>query len=126
MPPFKTLQTLLPASLQQRIKHLARWSISRVLTSLGMVVESGAQSVDASKPTVIVAQATRPPRGAPILALNLAQQLNSRHNVVVILLRGGVLKHQFQASSTAVIEARRSIVNRKLVTRALAKASWLS
>ena len=123
MPPFKTLQTLLPASLQQRIKHLARWSISRVLTSLGMVVESGAQSVDASKPTVIVVSHEASTTGAPILALNLTQQLSSRHNVVVILLRGGVLKHQFQASSTAVIEARRSIVNRKLVRRALAKAS---
>ena len=61
--------------------------------------------------------------GAPILALNLARELGRSHNVVVLLLNGGPLKQQFQSSSTALIEARRSFVNRKLVKRALRKAS---
>ena len=51
---LKTLQTLLPTPLRQRIQPLARWSISRALTSLGMVIESGGQTVDAAKPTAIV------------------------------------------------------------------------
>ena len=123
MPSLKTLQNLLPTRLRQRIQPFARWSISRALTSLGMVVESGGQPVDAAKPTAIVVSHEASTTGAPILALNLAQQLSRSHNVVVMLLRGGTLRQQFQNSSTALIQARRSFVNRKLVKRALAQAS---
>ena len=41
----------------------------------------------------------------------------------MLLLGGGALRRQFQASSTALIQARRACVHRKLVKRALQKAS---
>ena len=85
MPRLRTLQNLLPARLRQRIQPLARWSINRTLTSLGMVVESGGHPVDAAKPTAIVVSHEASTTGAPILALNLAQQLSRSHNVVCLL-----------------------------------------
>ena len=123
MPRFKIIPTLIPSRLKQRIKPLARWGISRVLTSLGMVVQSGGQPVDPGKPTALVVSHEASSTGAPILALNLAQELGRSHNVVVLLLSGGPLRQQFLSSSTALIQARRSCVNRKLVKRALRKAS---
>ena len=123
MPRFKIIPTLIPSRLKQRIKPLARWGISRVLTSLGMVVQSGGQPVDPGTPTALVVSHEASSTGAPILALNLAQELGRSHNVVVLLLSGGPLRQQFLSSSTALIQARRSCVNRKLVKRALRKAS---
>ena len=123
MPRFKTIQALIPSALKQRIKPFARRGVSRVLTSLGMVVQSGGQAVDPGKPTALVVSHEASTTGAPILALNLARELGRSHNVVVLLLSGGALRRQFQASSTALIQARRSFVNRKLVKRALRKAS---
>ena len=129
MPRLKTLQNFLPARLRQRIQPLARWSISRALTSLGMVVESGGHPVDTAKPTAIVVSHEASTTGAPILALNLAQQLSRSHNVVVMLLRGGTLRQQFQNSSTALIQARRSFVasaaaSATLFCFALALSAW--
>ncbi len=118
---FKTIHALIPSVLKQRIN--ARWAFSRVLTSLGMVVQPGGQPIDPGKPTALVVSHEASTTGAPILALNLAQQLGRTHNVVVILLKGGALRQQFQSSCTAFIQARRSFVNRKLMKRALRKAS---
>jgi glycosyltransferase involved in cell wall biosynthesis len=123
MPRFKIIQALIPSTLKRRITPFARWGFSRVLTFLGMVVQSGGQPVDPRKPTALVVSHEASTTGAPILALNLARELGRSHNVVVLLLNGGPLKQQFQSSSTALIEARRSFVNRKLVKRALRKAS---
>jgi len=122
MPRLQTLRALIRSPLGQRIKPLARWSYSRLLTSLGMVVLTGEQHFDAAKPTALVVSHEASATGAPILALNLCQQLSSSHNVVVMLLKGGALRAQFQASGTALIQARRQFVNRKLVQRALAQA----
>ena len=110
-----------PLTLGQRIK-LSLLSYSRLLTSLGMAVEAGGQSLDPSKPTALVVSHEASATGAPILALNLCQQLSLSHNVVVLLLKGGALLSHFQASGIALIQARRQFVNRKLVKRALAKA----
>jgi glycosyltransferase involved in cell wall biosynthesis len=123
MPRFQTLRSLIRSPLGQRVKPLARWSYSRLLTSLGMAVKAGGQSLDPGKPTALVVSHEASTTGAPILALNLAQQLSGSHNVVVLLLRGGPLLPQFQASATGLILARRQFVNRKLVKRALAQAS---
>lgn len=123
MPSLQTIQALIPSPLRQRIKPWARWGVSRVLTSIGMVVQPGGQPVDTRKPTALVVSHEASTTGAPILALNLAQELSHSHNVVVMLLNGGPLKQQFQACSTALIQARRAFVNRKLVKRALQKAS---
>ena len=122
MPRLQTLRSLSDSPLGQRIRPLARWGYSRLLTSLGMAVAPGEQSFDPGKPTALVVSHEASGTGAPILALNLCQQLSQSHNVVVVLLRGGALRRQFQASGTALIQARRQFVNRKLVKRALERA----
>ena len=117
-----TLRSLANSRLGQRLKPIVRWSISRLLTTAGMVVRPGGQPIDPRKPTVLVVSHEASATGAPILALNLCQQLRDSHNVIVLLLRGGSLLPQFQASSAALIQARRQFVNRKLVQRALGRA----
>ena len=122
MPRLQTLRSLIRSPLGQRLKPLARWGYSRLLTSAGMLVLPGGQRFDAARPTALVVSHEASATGAPILALNLCQQLSASHNVVVLLLKGGALLPQFQASGTALIQPRRQFVNRKLVNRALAQA----
>ncbi|KZR84310.1 D-inositol-3-phosphate glycosyltransferase [Synechococcus sp. MIT S9509] len=119
---FKTVRVLINSPLGRQIKPLARWSYARLLTSLGMDVQKGRQAFNRSRPTAMVVSHEASATGAPILALNLVQQLSQTHNVVVLLLKGGPLLHQFQANSTAVIKAKRMFVNRKLVRRAMKAA----
>ena len=121
MPRSQFLHSLMRSPVGQRFKPLARWSYSRLLTSLGMAVNVGGQALDPAKPIALVVSHEASATGAPILALNLCQQLSKSHNVVVLLLKGGALRAEFQASGTALIQARRQFVNRKLVQRALAQ-----
>ena len=107
----------------RRIKHLARLGYIQWLTSLGMEIRAGGQTFDLSRPTAIVVSHEASATGAPILALNLVQQLSQTHNVVTLLLRGGALCQQFQSSSSALIMAKQGFVNRKLVRRALKKTT---
>lgn len=113
---------LMLTSLGQRTKYIIRWSYSWLLTYLGMVILPGKEHFDPGKPIAVVVSHEASATGAPILALNICQQLCSSHNVIVIIMKGGALRAQFQAGCTALIQARRQFVNRKLVQRALAKA----
>lgn len=116
------LHPLIHSHVGQRLKILARWAYSKLLTSTGMLVLPGGIRFVPDWPTVLVVSHEASATGAPILALNLCQQLSASHNVVVLLLKGGALRPEFQASGTVLIQARRQFVNRKLVNRALAKA----
>ena len=119
---FASLRSLLEGSATRRLKPLARWTYSRVLTSLGMVRRPGGQRHDPARPTAVVVSHEASATGAPILALNLCQELSRSHNVIVVLLRGGPLLAAFQSHGTAVLLARRQFVNRKLMRRGLAAA----
>jgi len=110
-------------SLPRPLKPLLRWGYSRTLTSLGMRRLAGRQRLDPSRPMALIVSHEASATGAPILALNLCQELSTSHNVIVLLLHGGPLLSDFQAAATAVVLARRSFVNRKLIHRALAWAS---
>ncbi len=123
MPSLNALGRLLKNPYGLRAKPLLRWGISRVMTSAGMIVRHGGQILDPGKPTVIVASHEASTTGAPILALNLAQQLSKTHNVITILIKGGALREAFQACSISLIQSRRSFVNRKLMRRALKRAN---
>ena len=122
MPRVPTAHALKNSRFGRRLKHLARLSYSHLLTSVGMEMQAGGQTFHPSRPTAIVVSHEASATGAPILALNLVQQLSQTHNVVVMLLKGGPLRQQFQASGTALIKARLAFVNRKLVKRALKTA----
>ena len=123
MPRLNALGRLLKNPYGLRAKPLLRWGLSRVMTSAGMIVSHGGQALDPGKPTVIVASHEASTTGAPILALNLAQQLSKTHNVITILVKGGALREAFQACSISLIQTRRSFVNRKLMRRALQRAN---
>ena len=121
--PLRTLRSLFNSGPARRLKPLARWSYSRLLTSAGMVVQPGGAQVDPDRPTALVVSHEASTTGAPILALNICQELAASHNVIVLLLKGGPLRTAFQTSATALIQARRSFVNQKLMRRALSRAS---
>ena len=123
MKPLQSVRALFNSRLGQRLKPLARRGVNRLIATVGMVVEPGGRSHDPGKPTAVVASHEASTTGAPILALNLAQQLSATHNVVVVLLKGGALSPQFQACSTACIRARFRLASRKLLRNALRKAS---
>ena len=123
MRPLQSVRALFNSRLGQRLKPFARRGVSRLIETTGMVVEPGGRSHNPNKPTAVVASHEASTTGAPILALNLAQQLSATHNVVVVLLKGGALSPQFQACSTACIRARFRLASRKLLRNALRKAS---
>ena len=123
MSPMQPVRALINSPLGQRIKPFGRRIANRLIITLEMAVQKGAQTHDPSKPTAVVASHEASTTGAPILALNLAQQLSATHNVVVLLLRGGALKQQFKGSSTACIQARFGLASRRLLRKALRKAS---
>ena len=87
MASFNALRRLLENPLGRRLKPTLRWGYSRILTTAGMAVDPGAQPLDPGKTTVLVVSHEASATGAPILALNLAQQLRATHNVIVMLLR---------------------------------------
>ena len=57
---------------------------------------------DDRKPTILVVSHEASRTGAPILGLNLVQQLSARYNVVSLILGGGELTDYFRESSNAV------------------------
>ena len=85
MRPLQSVRALFNSRLGQHFKPFARRGVSRLIETTGMVVEPGGRSHNPNKPTAVVASHEASTTGAPILALNLAQQLSATHNVVVVL-----------------------------------------
>jgi glycosyltransferase involved in cell wall biosynthesis len=109
--------------LVRRLRNPSRWAYSRLLSSVGMQRQQGEQPFNPALPTVLVVSHEASTTGAPILALNLCQQLCGQANVIALLYRGGPLQGAFRASATRLLRVRRAFVNRKLVARELAWAS---
>ena len=89
-----------------------------------MAEYKGGMKHDPSKPTVVVVSHEASKTGAPILALNLCMQFSSTHNVIVVLRRGGSLFSSFLETGTALLMARLTFVNYKVVKSALKRASF--
>lgn len=102
---------------------LVRGARGGLLEAVGMVLRRGGQRFDPACSTVLVVSHEASVTGAPILALNLCQELGTRYNVIVLLLTGGSLEADFRASATAVIRARRGHVSHRLLRRSLRWAS---
>ena len=49
--------------------------------------------------------------GAPILALNLADKLSKKYNIVNLILGGGELREDFRSAGVALFEADRRVMN---------------
>ena len=50
--------------------------------------------------------------GAPILALNIAENFSKNYNVITILVRGGELEKEFAKVSTIVLKARFGVITK--------------
>lgn len=74
----------------------------RVASPPKLTVEAGARAVDTAKRSVLIVSHEASRTGAPILSLNIASELQTRFNVVVLLLGGGDLIADFRESATRV------------------------
>ncbi|MGY6704695.1 glycosyltransferase [Roseinatronobacter sp.] len=71
---------------------------------------------DANKETVLVASHAASLTGAPILALNIAQSLAKKYNIVVVTLGKGELSNEFISTSVATYEfSQRNIAPSKIL-----------
>jgi glycosyltransferase involved in cell wall biosynthesis len=61
-------------------------------------------NLDRSKETVLVVSHEASRTGAPILALNIAQHLNKKYNVIVYLFKGGDLQADFHECCSLVVK----------------------
>ena len=74
-----------------------------------------AAGLDVRKATILIVAHEASRSGAPILALNLVQQLSARYNVISLVLSGGELTENFrQASSALYVVDRRSMNDSQL------------
>ncbi len=73
-------------------------------SSLKQFISDAPQALEDSKETILIVSHEASRTGAPILALNIAQHLNQKYNVVALLLRGGSLRSDFQQHCALVIE----------------------
>ena len=111
------------ALLKLKRNRLARQSLKQLGTIAGMAEYKGGKKHDPHKPTVVIVSHQASKTGAPILALNLCIQFSTSHNVIVVLLSGGALFSRFLETGTALLMARYTFVNHKVVRRALKRAS---
>jgi glycosyltransferase involved in cell wall biosynthesis len=111
------------AFLKLKRNRLARQSLKQLGTIAGMAEYKGGKNNDPSKPTMVVVSHQASKTGAPILALNLCMQLSTSHNVIVVLLSGGALFSRFLETGTALLMARYTFVNHRVVRAALKRAS---
>lgn len=63
-----------------------------------LVIEAGGIGFDASRGTILVVSHEASRTGAPVLSLNLVQQLQERYNVIALLIGGGPLSDEFRRS----------------------------
>ncbi len=94
------------------------------LTRAPKLLSSFGAEYDPQKPTVLMISHEASRTGAPILAWNICQHLNTTHNTVVLLLGGGelVTNFEFDAYATYVIPtARYDKAMAKLVVTELCK-----
>jgi glycosyltransferase involved in cell wall biosynthesis len=61
-------------------------------------------NLDRSKETILVVSHEASRTGAPILALNIAQHLNKKYNVIAYLFKGGDLQADFHECCSLVVE----------------------
>lgn len=80
--------------------------------------------LEPSKETVLVVSHEASRTGAPILALNIAQQLKKKYNVIALLLQGGDLLADFHQSCDLVVEPFSHSHNPSVVSLVL--GNWMS
>jgi len=68
-----------------------------------LIIEPGGIPFDPARETILVVSHEASRTGAPVLSLNLVQELQKRYNVVAMLLGGGALVEEFRSSCTWLV-----------------------
>ena len=90
----------------RRIILLTKRILAPVIYIAGPSIKTNQSNLKAGKPFIIIVSHEASATGAPILALNLVNRLSNKFNVITILMRGGVLRNNFNQNSIATIEPR--------------------
>lgn len=99
--------------LAKRLKHL----VKPILLLSGMRRRAGEKKINHLKPTVVVVSHEASETGAPILALNICQELSKNANIIIILPRGGALLKEFLKNSSCVLRPRLEVIFSSLLRR---------
>ncbi len=113
------LRPLIPHSANRRstpkVLNLSRREVSIPADERRGVVRDARErpdwSLDAQKKTILIVSHEATRSGAPILALNLIQQLSSRYNVISLLLESGELTDDFRVASGSLYVANQSHIS---------------
>jgi len=73
-------------------------------------------SLDPKRDTVLIVSHEASRTGAPILCLDLVRRLKERHNVVVLLLKGGAIADEFRRTADAVVGPLAKVHSEMLVS----------
>ena len=68
-------------------------------------------------PTVIVVSHEASKTGAPILALNICKNISEDNNIIIVLMRDGVLKREFIETSVMTVQGRLGNINRNVLNK---------
>lgn len=111
------LRRALYSPLGRTLAQRSRVVVKPLLVLIGMRRHAGSLPLEPGRPTLVVVSHEASATGAPILALNLCQELSSQANIVVLLLRGGALIPDFQSTAVAVLQPRLGLVFSALLRR---------
>ena len=116
---FTRIRRTIYSPLGQQLAIRLRLVVKPLIVSIGMKRLIGEQPLKTQRPTLVVVSHEASATGAPILALNLCQELSVEANIVVILLRGGALIPDFRKTAALVLLPRFGLVFTTLLRREL-------
>ena len=73
---------------------------------LGIKARDGKKVFNHNLKTIVIVSHEASETGAPILALNLCQELSQQYNIIAILMRGGEIAPEFLKFTTRVLQPR--------------------
>ena len=116
---FTRIRRTIYSPLGQQLAVRLRLVVKPLIVSIGMKRLIGEKPLETQRPTLIVVSHEASATGAPILALNLCQELSVEANIVVILPRGGALIPDFRKTAALVLLPRFGLVFTTLLRREL-------
>ena len=81
----------------------------------------GELGFNSEKESIIVVTHEASRTGAPILALNICQELHHKYNIITLVLRSGQLDNEFKKVSSAVLNLPYRVITRGSVIKTLNK-----
>ena len=95
--------------------------VIRALIAKGMTIQNGRVEWRETLQTVLVVTHEASETGAPILALNLCQELKAKANVLVLILKKGSLEEDFKRNSVGILMPKQGPVFSTLLNKEIRK-----